>query len=112
MTGEAGGPPRDGGSRRLALGAALVVFLLAALARLSNLAEAFPDGRALFPPFDDLYHARRVADTFARFPFVLESDPLRGVAPLFCHWPPAWDLGLAAFAVASGARSAAEALDA
>jgi len=112
VTGEAGGPPRDGGSRRLALGAALVVFLLAALARLSNLAEAFPDGRALFPPFDDLYHARRVADTFARFPFVLESDPLRGVAPLFCHWPPAWDLGLAAFAVAAGARSVAEALDA
>ena len=112
MTGEAGGPPRDGGSRRLALGAALVVFLLAALARLSNLAEAFPDGRALFPPFDDLYHARRVADTFARFPFVLESDPLRGVAPLFCHWPPAWDLGLATFAVAAGARTAAEALDA
>lgn len=112
MTGESGGPPRDGGSRRLALGAALVVFLLAALARLSNLGEAFPDGRALFPPFDDLYHARRVADTFARFPGVLESDPLRGVAPLFCHWPPAWDFGLAAFAVAVGARSAAEALDA
>lgn len=111
MTNAAGEPPRDGSSRRLALGAALVVFLLAALARLSNLAEAFPDGRALFPPFDDLYHARRVADTFAQFPRVPERDPLRGVEPLFCHWPPAWDLGLATVAVAAGARTAAGALD-
>ena len=111
MTDAAGDPPRSGGSRRLALGAALVVFLLAALARLANLAEAFPDGRALVPPFDDLYHARRVAEAFASFPQVLERDPLRGVEPLFCHWPPAWDLGLAAVAVAAGARSAAEALD-
>ena len=112
MTGAAGGPPREGGSGRLALGAALAVFLLAALARLANLAEAAPEGRALFPPFDDLYHARRVADAFVRFPELLERDPLRGVAPLFCHWPPAWDLGLAAFGAAAGAGSAAEALDA
>ena len=112
MTGVADDPPRDGGSRRLVLGAALVVFLLAALARLANLGEAFPEGRALFPPFDDLYHARRVAHAFSHFPQVLERDPLRGVAPLFCHWPPAWDLGLAAAALAAGARSGAEALDA
>ncbi len=111
MTDGAGDPPPGGGSRRLALGAAFVVLLLAALARLANLAEAFPDGRALFPPFDDLYHARRVSETLARFPHVLERDPLRGVEPLFCHWPPAWDLGLATVAVAAGARGAAEALD-
>ena len=105
-------PNPEGGSRRLALGVALLVAVLASLARLANLSEAFPGGRALFPPFDDLYHARRVADALARFPEVLERDPLRGVEPLFCHWPPAWDLGLAAFALLAGARSAAEALDA
>ena len=66
--------------------------LLALAARLANLGAAFPEGAAVIPPLDDLYHARRIVVSALDFPAVLEFDPARGAGGAFCPWPPLNDL--------------------
>src|SRR5207253_5504033 len=44
------------------------------------------------PPFDDLYHLKRIEFSAAHFPRVLELDPDRGERGEFCPWPPLYDL--------------------
>ncbi|MEO8035702.1 MAG: hypothetical protein ABI837_14800, partial [Acidobacteriota bacterium] len=61
---------------------ALTVFALALGLRSHNGAE----------PYDDLYHAKRIAWSAAHFPHVLELDPDRGTVEAFCPWPPLYDL--------------------
>src|SRR5437660_9466264 len=55
-------------------------------------------GRHDIPPFDDLYHAKRIAFTAAHFPDVLSFDPDRGFHGAFCPWPPFYDLAMGAAA--------------
>lgn len=56
--------------------ASAVVFVMALLPRLA--------GDPRIPPFDDLYHLKRIAN----FPHLLDFDPDRGA---FCPWPPLYD---------------------
>src|SRR6266850_5266906 len=58
------------------------------------------DPAATYPPYDDLYHAKRIAWSAAHFPQVLAFDPDRGLSGAFCPWPPLYDLGCAAVALA------------
>jgi asparagine N-glycosylation enzyme membrane subunit Stt3 len=44
------------------------------------------------PPFDDLYHLKRIEFSAAHFLDVLEFDPDRGEQGAFCPWPPLYDL--------------------
>ena len=46
------------------------------------------------PPFDDLYHLKRIEFSRAHFPHVLDFDPDRGEHGAFCPWPPLYDLAL------------------
>ncbi|HEY6065744.1 MAG TPA: hypothetical protein VIY96_06280, partial [Thermoanaerobaculia bacterium] len=46
--------------------AALGVFLFAFAIRISNLPVAFANGVPQFPPFDEIYHAKRIAYSAAR----------------------------------------------
>ena len=50
------------------------------------------DGRV--PPFDDLYHLKRITFSATHFPRVLDFDPDRGERGEFCPWPPLYDLTL------------------
>jgi asparagine N-glycosylation enzyme membrane subunit Stt3 len=78
--------------RILALCIALATFLLAFLVRIANFPTAFVNGVPQFPPFDDLYHAKRIAYS-ATHPFrVLSFDPNRGTSGSFCAWPPLYDM--------------------
>lgn len=85
--------------------------LLALAARLANLGAAFPDGAAVVPPLDDLYHAKRIVVSALGFPSVLAFDPLRGTAGGYTPWPPLYDLAAGGLARLGGARSAQEVLD-
>lgn len=67
---------------------AVAVFFVALVLRWA------PDER--IPPFDDLYHAKRIAFSAQHFPHVLEFDRDRGLAGAFCPWPPLYDLTCAA----------------
>jgi asparagine N-glycosylation enzyme membrane subunit Stt3 len=60
---------------------ALLVFALALALRAHDGSE----------PYDDLYHAKRIAWSAAHFPHSLELDPDRGFAGAFCPWPPLYD---------------------
>ena len=53
------------------------------------------DPAASYPPYDDLYHAKRIAWSAAHFPHVLSFDPDRGLGGAFCPWPPLYDLACA-----------------
>ncbi|HVS33783.1 MAG TPA: hypothetical protein VMS98_20275 [Thermoanaerobaculia bacterium] len=46
------------------------------------------------PPFDDVYHLKRIAWSAANFPRVLGFDPDRGEGGAFCPWPPLYDFTL------------------
>ncbi|HEX9502355.1 MAG TPA: hypothetical protein VGA10_11950 [Thermoanaerobaculia bacterium] len=54
------------------------------------------DPTATYPPYDDLYHAKRIAYSTANFPHVLTFDRDRGLNGAFCPWPPLYDLACAA----------------
>jgi hypothetical protein len=54
------------------------------------------DPAASYPPYDDLYHAKRIAYSAAHFPRVLSFDPDRGLSGAPCPWPPLYDLACAA----------------
>jgi hypothetical protein len=56
------------------------------------------DPAAAYPPYDDLYHAKRIAYSAANFPHVLSFDRDRGLNGAFCPWPPLYDLACAAVA--------------
>ena len=57
------------------------------------------DPAATYPPYDDLYHAKRIAWSAAHFPHVLAFDPDRGLSGAFCPWPPLYDLACGAVAL-------------
>lgn len=90
---------------------AAFVGVLALAVRLANLGAAFPEGAAVIPPLDDLYHARRIVVSALDFPAVLEFDPARGAGGAFCPWPPLYDLAAGGLARLSGARTSGEVLD-
>src|SRR2546426_379130 len=57
------------------------------------------DPAAAYPPYDDLYHAKRIAYSAANFPHVLGFDRDRGLTGAFCPWPPLYDLACAALSL-------------
>ena len=86
-----------------------LVFFVSLGVRIANLPVAFVNGVPQFSPFDDLYHAKRIAYSAAH-PFrVLSFDPNRGTSGAFCPWPPLYDMtaGLAARALGGGTAVAA-----
>lgn len=100
-----------GTSRTAAWLVAGAAALLALAARLANLGAAFPDGAAVVPPLDDLYHAKRIVVSALDFPSVLAFDPLRGSAGGYAPWPPLYDLAAGGLARLGGARTAQDVLD-
>ena len=95
---------------RATLAVAFATFLLAFSVRIANLNTAFVGGVPQFPPFDDLYHAKRIAYSAAH-PFqVLDFDPNRGPHGSFCPWPPLYDLIAGGAARALGGATALESL--
>jgi asparagine N-glycosylation enzyme membrane subunit Stt3 len=90
--------------------AALGVFLFAFALRISNLPVAFANGVPQFAPFDEIYHAKRIAYSAAR-PFrVLDFDPNRGSHGAFCPWPPLYDMLAGTVARGLGGPTAVDAL--
>lgn len=73
--------------------------LLAGLAALLTFCLRWSDGAV--PPFDDLYHLKRMTFTAQHFPAALEFDADRGEHGLFAPWPPLYDL-LGAFVIRAG----------
>jgi len=57
------------------------------------------------PPFDDLYHLKRIAWSAAHSPHVLAFDPDRGFHGAWCPWPPLYDATLGAVARLFGMTS-------
>jgi len=55
-------------------------------------------GPGATPPFDDLYHLKRISWSAQHVGQVLELDPDRGVGGAWCPWPPLYDLLLGAVA--------------
>ncbi len=92
------------------LAVASVTFLLAFFVRIANYESAFVRGVPQFPPFDDLYHAKRIAYSAAH-PFrVLSFDANRGPHGSFCAWPPLYDMFAGGAARALGGATAVKAL--
>jgi len=92
----------------LAIG--LAIFLAAFLARVANFQTAFVGGIPQLSPFDELYHAKRIAFSAAH-PFrVLSFDPNRGLRGSFCPWPPLYDMSAGALARVLGGRTPANAV--
>ncbi|HYM59852.1 MAG TPA: STT3 domain-containing protein [Thermoanaerobaculia bacterium] len=88
--------------RRVLLVAIIVALALAL--RISHRRQA-TEPLLAFPPYDDLYHAKRIAWTAAHFPHALEYDDDRRA---WCPWPPLYDLACAAGARLAGAATDAE----
>src|SRR5437764_4408215 len=84
---------------------AVAFFAVALACRLLNAPYAFDGGKPRIAPFDELYHAKRMAYSAAHFPHVLERDPDRGVDGLWCPWPPLYDLTAGGAARLFGATS-------
>ncbi len=61
------------------MAASAAVFAIALILRLL--------GDHQIPPFDDLYHMKRIAN----FPHISDFDPDRGENGAFCPWPPLYD---------------------
>lgn len=74
--------------RKRPLFAAVLVFIVALLLRTG--------GSHQVPPFDDLYHLKRIEFSLSQFPHMLEFDVDRGEGGAFCPWPPLYDLACAA----------------
>jgi asparagine N-glycosylation enzyme membrane subunit Stt3 len=74
-----------------ALGVALATFLFAFLVRIANFQSAFVNGVPQFPPFDEMYHAKRIAYSASHPLRSLNFDVNRGVHGAFCPWPPLYD---------------------
>jgi asparagine N-glycosylation enzyme membrane subunit Stt3 len=92
----------------LAIG--FLIFLAALLARIANFQTAFVGGIPQLSPFDELYHAKRIAFSAAH-PFrVLSFDPNRGPRGSFCPWPPLYDMSAGALARLLGGRTPAKAV--
>ena len=92
----------------LAIGFA--IFLAAFLPRIANFQTAFVRGIPQLSPFDELYHAKRIAFSAAH-PFrVLAFDPNRGPRGSFCPWPPLYDMSAGALARLLGGRTPANAV--
>ncbi|HWW59973.1 MAG TPA: hypothetical protein VN181_01270, partial [Thermoanaerobaculia bacterium] len=70
--------------------AAKRIFIAVAIFFVALLLRWAPDER--IPPFDDLYHAKRIAFSAQHFPRVLDFDRDRGLAGAYCPWPPLYDL--------------------
>lgn len=95
---------------RRAVAGGLVVFLIAFLVRIANFPVAFANGVPQFSPFDEMYHAKRMAYSAAH-PFrVLSFDPNRGTSGAFCPWPPLYDMTVGTAARALGGRTPVAAL--
>ena len=60
-----------------------IVFVVALLMR---------RGDASIPPFDDLYHLKRISFSATHFPHALDFDADRGDRGEFCPWPPLYDV--------------------
>ncbi|MDQ6800522.1 MAG: hypothetical protein M3041_06755 [Acidobacteriota bacterium] len=74
-------------------------FWVAAAVLVTSITLRF-DPAATYPPFDDLYHAKRIAYSAAHFPHVLAFDRDRGLDGAFCPWPPLYDLACATVSLA------------
>ena len=86
------------------------IFLAALLARIANFQTAFVGGIPQLSPFDELYHAKRIAFSAAH-PFrVLSFDPDRGPRGSFCPWPPLYDMSAGGLARLLGGRTPAKAV--
>ena len=59
-------------------------------------------GDGAIPPFDDLYHLKRITFSAEHFPHVLDFDPDRGDHGAFCPWPPLYDFALGGVMKLSG----------
>ncbi|HWS72500.1 MAG TPA: hypothetical protein VN605_10320, partial [Thermoanaerobaculia bacterium] len=79
----------------------------AALAVLVFVAALLPRvvGSHAPPPFDDLYHLKRIAWSAAHFPHVLAFDTDRGFHGAWCPWPPLYDATLGGVARLFGMES-------
>ncbi len=82
--------------KRLAQCLALLIFVIALLMRV---------GGGAIPPFDDVYHLKRITFSARHFPQVLDPDPDRGEHGLFCPWPPLYDFALSVFVKGLGFRA-------
>jgi asparagine N-glycosylation enzyme membrane subunit Stt3 len=86
------------------------VFLAAVVPRIANFQTAFVGGIPQLSPFDELYHAKRIAFSAAH-PFrVLSFDPNRGPRGSFCPWPPLYDMSAGGLARLLGGRTPAKAV--
>lgn len=90
----------------IAVGAGILAFGVRTL----TVAQVFQAGVPILPPYDDLYHWKRIAFSAANFPAVLEFDPDRGLRGAFTPWPPLYDLAAAAIARLAGATGAIDVL--
>lgn len=62
-------------------------------------------GSGSIPPFDDLYHLKRIEWSAAQWPRTLDFDDDRGDGGAFCPWPPLYDVSAAAIDRAFGGVS-------
>ncbi len=83
----------------------IAIFVLAFSLRIANADVAIVEGIPQISPFDELYHAKRIIYTASHFPHVLERDPDRGPAGLYCPWPPLYDFGAGTVAYLLGDRA-------
>jgi hypothetical protein len=92
------------------LAVALITFLLAFLARISNFQTAFPRGVPQLSPLDEMYHAKRIIYS-ATHPFrVLNYDPNLAPRGSFCPWPPLYDMSAGVVVRLLGGRTSAGAV--
>jgi asparagine N-glycosylation enzyme membrane subunit Stt3 len=91
--------------RIAAVAVAALTFSFAFLVRISNLETAFVGGVPQIPPFDELYHAKRIVYSSVHLFRVLDFDPDHGPRGAFCPWPPLYDMTAGAAARLLGGRT-------